>query len=113
MMTRKKITRTPSDDQPREHSAKRQGRRRFLVQEVTSWMGYSGSTWAVGCTTLERALQSFDGRVVRNSLEEGDAGGVHVYDRELRQVIAWSSDLARDWFKSLLIQRPEPEEPAR
>jgi hypothetical protein len=81
-------------------------KRRHLVQEVASWIGYTGSTWAVGCTTNESALRAFDRRAIRSSLDEGEVGHILVYDREQGEVLAWSSETARLWYSAPRFQKP-------
>ena len=85
--------------------------RRFLVQEVTSWPGYSGSIWAVGCTTREQAMRSLDWRVLRNLFDEGTPGDVLVFDRRTRRAIAWTTETAKSWYSSSGYASPISEAP--
>lgn len=80
-------------------------RRRFLVKEVFYAMMSAGTEWAVGCTTKERAIKSFERRVARNILAEDRPGAVMAYDRKTRKVFCWTDEItdpvgaAKYWFR--------------
>jgi hypothetical protein len=70
-----------------------QSKRRYLVCEVVSSMTWSGITWSVGCATRTSAVSSFDRRVVRNLLNEGDVGAVVVFDRRFGTLVCWTDHI--------------------
>jgi hypothetical protein len=73
----------------------------LLAWTPTAW---SGAIWAVGCSSRESAERALRKRVARNMAEEGEAGAVMAYDRQIRRLIAWSDGIAnpqaavRWWF---------------
>ena len=67
--------------------------RRYLVTEVASSPAWSGSIWAVGCTTRENAFRAFDRHLVNNMLNESEYGTVVVLDRATRKLLRWTADV--------------------
>ena len=80
--------------------------RRFLVKEVVSGMAWSGTIWAVGCSSIESAQRALEKRVAKNIQEHGSPGAVMAFDRETKTLVLWSDEIekpeaaARWWFKS-------------
>ena len=81
------------------------GPRRYVVKEVVSTMAWTGTIWAVGCSSRESAERALKKRVARNMAEVGEPGAVMAFDREIGCLISWSDGVAnpqaavRWWFR--------------
>ena len=100
---------TAEKEAPARRRRKRRGAerrpRRFVVKEVVSGMAWTGTIWAVGCTSKESAQRALEKRVARNIEEHGSPGAVMAYDRETKVLVYWSDEIqkpqtaAKWWFK--------------
>jgi len=78
--------------------------RRFLVHEYVSWMGYTGTIWAVGCKTQEAAVRAYERRIESRAAVNEEVGFLYVFDRERAELVKSNRDVgdpvewARRWF---------------
>jgi hypothetical protein len=79
--------------------------RRFLVKEVVSTMAWTGTIWAVGCSSRDSAERALQKRVARNIEEHGSQGAVMVFDRKTKALVCWSDEIQKPeaaaewWFR--------------
>ncbi len=90
----------------RKRSSTERRPRRFVVKEVASTMAWTGTIWAVGCSSRESAQRALEKRVAKNIEEHGSPGAVMAFDRQTKTVVLWSAEIqkpqvaARWWFKT-------------
>jgi hypothetical protein len=56
-------------------------------------MSWSGTVWAVACSTEASADAAFRRRVAANLIDRDDPGAVFVYDRHRRRLIRWTEEV--------------------